>query len=71
MYAMFMLGIVVSPKKQRDALSADNNAIAEATYTSEPLTVNTRKFVRVNNRVYAVGPECHCKEKSASQDLQD
>jgi hypothetical protein len=64
-----MVGIVVSPKKLRDALSATNNAVAEATYTSEPITVKAKKFVRVNNRLYAVGIECHCNEKDDSRKL--
>ena len=62
-----IVAIVVSPKKLREALSADNNAVAEATYTSEPMTIRTRKFVRVNNRAYVVGIECHCNEKAASK----
>jgi len=59
-----LVGIVVSSKKQREALSADNNAVAEATYTSEPITVRAKTFVRVSNRSYAVGIECHCNEKA-------
>lgn len=59
-----IVGIVVSPKKLREAFDTDNNAIAEATYTSEPLTIRTRKFVRVNHRSYVVGIECHCNEKT-------
>jgi len=61
-----IVGIVVSPKKLRDAIAADNNAVAETTYTAEPLTIKTKKFVRVNNRLYAVGIECHCNEKADS-----
>ena len=59
-----IVGIVVAPKKLREALSADNNAVAEATYTGEPLTIRTRKFLRVNKRLYVVGIECHCNEKA-------
>jgi len=59
-----VIGIVVSSKKRREALSADNNAVAEATYTSEPITIRTKQFVRVSKHVYAVGLECHCNEKS-------
>lgn len=62
-----MVAIIVSPKKLREALSADNNAVAESTYTNEPMTIKTRKFVRVNNRSYVVGIECHCNEKPASK----
>jgi len=59
-----IIAIVVSPKRLRDAIDADNNAVAEATYTSEPITVKTKKFVRVNNRSYVIGLECHCNEKA-------
>ena len=45
----------------------DNNAIAEATYTGEPITVKAKQFVRVNNRLYAIGIECHCNEKDEDQ----
>ena len=62
-----MVGIVVSPKRLREAFFADNNTVAETTYTGEPLTIKARKFVRVNNRLYAVGIECHCKEKTESK----
>lgn len=58
-----IVGIVVSPKKLRDAIGADHNAVAETTYTSEPMTIKAKKFVRVNHRFYAVGIECHCREK--------
>jgi hypothetical protein len=63
-----MVGIVVSPKRRREALSAANNAVAEATYTGEPITVKAKQFVRVNNRLYAVGIECHCNEKDDSRE---
>jgi len=62
-----MVGIVVSPKKLTEAFSADNNAVAEATYTGDPITVKTKKFLRVNNRLYAVGIECHCRETIGSK----
>jgi len=61
------VAVVVSPRRLREALSADNNAAAEATYTGEPITIQARKFVRVNNRTYAVGIECHCNKKTASK----
>ena len=59
-----IVAVVVSPKRQREALSAENNAVAETTYTSNPITIQARKFVRVNKRFYAVGIECHCNEKA-------
>ena len=51
----------------REALSADNNAVAEAPYTGDPITIQARKFVRVNKRIYVVGIECHCNEKTDSK----
>ena len=59
-----MVGVVVSPKKLTEAFSAGNNAVAEATYTGEAITVKAKKFLRVNNRLYGVGIECHCREKA-------
>jgi hypothetical protein len=59
-----IVAVVVSPRRQREALSAENNAVAETTYTSNPITIQARKFVRVNKRYYAVGIECHCNEKT-------
>jgi hypothetical protein len=61
-----LVAIVVSPRRLQEALSANNNAVAETTYTVNPITIQARKFVRVNNRFYAVGIECHCNEKDAS-----
>jgi len=61
-----IVAIAVSPQKLRDAIAAINNAVAETTYTGEPLTIKVKKFVRVNNRLYAVGIECHCNEKADS-----
>ena len=59
-----IVAVVVSSRRLREALSAENNAVAETTYTSNPITIQARKFVRVNNRLYAVGIECHCNEKA-------
>jgi hypothetical protein len=59
-----MVAVVVSSKRERDALYAENNTVAETSYTGNPITIQARKLVRVNNRWYAVGIECHCNEKS-------
>ena len=61
------VAMVVSSRRLREALSADNNAVAEATYTGDPITIQARKFVRVNKRFYAVGIECHCNETAEDQ----
>jgi hypothetical protein len=62
-----IVAVVVSSRRLREALSAENNAVAETTYTADPITIQARKFVRVNKRYYAVGIECHCHEKTASK----
>ena len=61
-----LVGIVVSPKSQRDALSADNNAVAEVNMNDNLDTVRAKKHVKVNGRLYLVGIECRCKERSKS-----
>ena len=62
-----LVGIVVSPKSQRDAISADNNAVAEVTENGNLDTVRAKKYVKVNGRLYLVGIECRCKERAKSK----
>jgi hypothetical protein len=57
-----LVGIVTSPKAQRDAISAENSAVSEVTYNDKLDTVMAKKYVRVTGRLYLVGIECHCKE---------
>jgi hypothetical protein len=57
-----LVGIVTSPKAQRDAISAENSAVSEVTYNDKLDTVRAKKYVRVMGRLYLVGIECHCKE---------
>jgi hypothetical protein len=56
------VGIAVSEKAQRDALSAENNAVAEITLNQRD-TVRTKKYLTVGGRQYLLGMECKCKEK--------
>jgi hypothetical protein len=56
------VGIVASEKAQKDALSAENNALAEITLNQRD-TVRTKKYLTVSGRRYLVGMECKCKEK--------
>lgn len=58
-----VVGVLVSRKPQRDALSADDNAVAEVTYDGNLDTVRAKKYVKVNRRLYLVGIECRCKER--------
>lgn len=56
------VGIAVSEKVQKEALSAENNALAEITLHQRD-TVRTKKYLTVSGRRYLVGMECKCKEK--------
>jgi hypothetical protein len=62
-----LVGIVISPKAQRDAISAENNAVSEVTDNDHLDTVRAKRYVRVNRRLYLVGIECHCKESTKSR----
>ena len=62
-----LVGIVISPKSQRDAISAENNAVSEVTNNDRLDTVRAKKYVMVNRRLYLVGIECHCKERIKSK----
>jgi hypothetical protein len=57
-----LIGVVISPEAQRDAISAENNAVSEVTYNDQLDTVRAKRYVRVKNRPYLIGIECHCKE---------
>lgn len=56
------VGIVVSPRVQRDAMSAEDNAVAEVTYGDNVDTVRAKKYLKIKGRLYLVGIECHRKE---------
>lgn len=62
-----LVAIVISPKAQRDAISAENNAVAEVTVNVHQDTVRAKKYVKVNRRLYLVGIECSCKERPKSK----
>jgi len=57
-----LIAFAVSEKAQKDAMSSKNNAVAEITM-NERDTVRTRKYLRINGRLYLVGMECRCKER--------
>lgn len=61
-----LLGIAVSPSAQKDAISAENNAVSEITLNGRD-TVRAKKYVKVNGRLYLVGIECKGK---GTNDLQ-
>jgi len=58
-----LVGIVVSAKAQKDAISAENNAVSEVTVNDGVDTVRAKQYIKVNGRLYLVGIECHCKER--------
>jgi hypothetical protein len=60
-----LVGIVVSPKAQKDALSSPDNAITEVTLSDNRYTVRVKKYMTVKDRLYLVGVECRCNEKVA------
>ena len=62
-----LVGVVISPKAHRDAISAENNAVSEVTYDDNLDTVRAKKYVKVNGRLYLVGIECRCKERTKSK----
>lgn len=59
-----LIGIAVSPKGLKDALVAENNAVSELTNNDKLDTVRAKKYVRVNRRLYLLGIECRCKERT-------
>jgi hypothetical protein len=66
-YDSMLVGIVIGPKAQRDAISVENNAVSEVTDNDNLDTVRAKKYIRVNGRLYLVGIECRCKERAKSK----
>ena len=57
-----LIGIVISPRAQKDAISAEGNAVAELTYGEHVDTVRAKKYLKINGRLYLIGIECRRKE---------
>jgi hypothetical protein len=57
-----LVGIIVSPRAQKDAIAAENNAVSEITYGDNVDTVRAKKYLKVKGRLYLVGIECRRKE---------
>ena len=55
------IGITISPKAQRDAISATNNAVAEVTMNAHRDTLRVQQFIKVKRRRYLVGIQCRSK----------
>ena len=62
-----LVGVAISSKAHRDAISAENNAVSEVTDNDNLDTVRAKKYVKVNGRLYLVGIECRCKERTKSK----
>jgi hypothetical protein len=58
-----LVGIVVSKKALDSAFEAQNNAVAEITYTEQTDTVRVKTLARVQGRQYIVGLECRCNRE--------
>lgn len=61
------VGIVISPKVEKDALSSEDNAVSEVTLNDKLDTVRAKKYLKVNGRLYLVGIECRCQERTKSK----
>jgi hypothetical protein len=55
-----LIGIAVSKKAQSNAIEAQNNAVAEITYSEHTDTVRVETRAQVQRRQYVVGLECRC-----------
>lgn len=60
------IGIAVSPKSLKNALTAEHNAASEVT-SSKVDTVRAKKYLRMNGRLYLVGIECRRKQTTSSR----
>ena len=60
------IGITVSPKSLKNALTAEHNAASEVT-SSKVDTVRAKKYLRVNGRLYLIGIECRRKQTTSSR----
>ena len=52
------ISIAVSPKRLKNALTAENNASSEVTSNDKLDTVRAKKYMRVNGQLYVLGIEC-------------
>lgn len=57
-----LIGVTVSSRAKRDAISraSGNNAVAEVTYDQYTNKIRAKKFVTVHGRAYLVGIKCDC-----------
>ena len=60
------IGIAVSARSLKNALTAEQNAASEVT-SSKVDTVRAKKYLRVNGRLYLIGIECRRKQTTGSR----
>ena len=65
-YYSMLLGIVVDEKPQQNAISANNNSVAEISDDEHVNAVRVKQKVKINGQVYLVGLECR-RSKSGSK----
>lgn len=55
-----LVGVAVSKKAQDNAFEAQNNTVAEITYTDHTDTIRVKTQAQAQGRQYLVGLECRC-----------
>ncbi|HEY0077706.1 MAG TPA: hypothetical protein VGB73_03600 [Pyrinomonadaceae bacterium] len=58
-----LIGVVVAPKAQENAIHADDNVVAEVTLDNGTDAVRAKKYVKVGGRLHLLGIECRSKPK--------
>ncbi|MDQ5845092.1 MAG: hypothetical protein M3539_07325 [Acidobacteriota bacterium] len=56
------IGIAVSSRSLKNALTAENNTASEVTSNDKLDTIRAKKYLRVNGRLYLIGIECQRKQ---------
>jgi hypothetical protein len=56
-----LVGILVSPQAQDDAIFSPDSAVAEVTHDEHTNKVRVKRYFKVRGRSYLVGLECDCK----------
>ncbi|MBS1797588.1 MAG: hypothetical protein JSS81_27440 [Acidobacteria bacterium] len=65
-----IIGVVVTNKKEKSALSTDtqNASITEVTYDEYTNIVRAKQFIKVRGRKFLIGLQCDCMAKRKEQD---
>jgi hypothetical protein len=58
-----LVGVLVSNKAQDSAFEAQNNAVAEITYTDHTDTIRVKTQALARGRRYLIGLECRCNRE--------